>query len=501
MVDQNDKTQKEMGGKSGNDDVNHQKCAVCRVKEIAAMLGLVFIASQFSFSLSAWNTYATSSITFGTNVMSESKISPWISELWNESLIYDQTLPWDPSVVREWIAYENGEGEKPPAMVLLTNHGWNQKNQTKGLALPRHIRSTEFMIGVINHPWFHPTFWEEVDSGRRTIPPNDTTRYYVFYDRPIYFDSHYPIYGGYEENLDLSNGRPKERRQEMPTKNDFKRPLFLQAPGRVRLMQFNGGGWGLSGGRITGDMANFPMSFLPVSDLVSQVNATYDQGLVPPACKPAHLTPQQEHEIETCEAETKRKFFASYVGNGRSGSNSEFHKIYGGARMSYFEIHDNETVFAGSPQSKEILESALNGLPYETIIAETVFGLAPRGDNKFSYRFAEIMSGGTIPVIHADDWLWPFRPELIDWNECAVIMPEKDAGNVTLQILKNMSLEERCRRRKRCYQIYKDYMETPEGLIRGLVEGLELVATKGAKPFVGIKCSDYNYSSACNMER
>ncbi|KAG7346806.1 hypothetical protein IV203_005875 [Nitzschia inconspicua] len=230
-----------------------------------------------------------------------------ISELWNTSLVHDETLPWDPSVYRKWIAYENGHGEKPPAMLLLTNLGWNQKNQTLGKQIPRRIRNKEFMIGIINHPWFHPTFWEELEEGQRTIPPNDTTRYYVFFDRPTYYDSHYPVYGGYNDNVDLADGRPKERWEEWPSPRDFTRTLFRDAPGRVRLIQFNGGGWGINSyERFNGSKADWPISYIPISDLISRVNPTWDQGLVAPADKEAHLSPHQQEEIATCEAETKR---------------------------------------------------------------------------------------------------------------------------------------------------------------------------------------------------
>jgi len=174
---------------------------------------------------------------------------------------------------------------------------------------------------------------------------------------------------------------------------------------------------------------------------------------------------------------------------------------FGGARSDFKPFHDNQTVFVAKPGSNDYLSSPLGTLPFETVLQESVFGLAPRGDNKFSYRFSEIMSAGAIPVILADDWLWPFRPELVDWNECAVIAPERDRGNATLTVLREMSLEERCRRRKRCRQIYKDYMETPVDLISGIVEGLELVANGVSKPFVGVKCSDYDYGKECNMQR
>ena len=50
----------------------------------------------------------------------------------------------------------------------------------------------------------------------------------------------------------------------------------------------------------------------------------------------------------------------------------------------------------------------------------------------------------------ADDWVWPFRPELVDWKQCAVILPEKDAGEKAIAYLDSISEEERCRMRQAC---------------------------------------------------
>ncbi len=91
----------------------------------------------------------------------------------------------------------------------------------------------------------------------------------------------------------------------------------------------------------------------------------------------------------------------------------------------------------------------------------------------FTYRFTEILSAGTIPVIHSDGWVLPFRPELIDWqNECAVISPEIEM-NHTVKRLRSMNATERCERQQRCFELYQQYIATPEGVLAGILEGLE----------------------------
>ena len=49
------------------------------------------------------------------------------------------------------------------------------------------------------------------------------------------------------------------------------------------------------------------------------------------------------------------------------------------------------------------------------------FLLTPRGDNKFSFRFAEVLAASGIPVYHTDNYLFPFRPEMIG---CGKLCPE-----------------------------------------------------------------------------
>ena len=101
-------------------------------------------------------------------------------------------------------------------------------------------------------------------------------------------------------------------------------------------------------------------------------------------------------------------------------------------------------------------------------------------------------------MFHGDDYVFPFRPELVDWNGCAVILPEKDAGRTTLDYIDELTLEERCRMRNYCYfGIYKKYVETNAGQINGLIEGLEKLAMGNRKPFAGVRC---NATSIANLD-
>ena len=79
---------------------------------------------------------------------------------WPASLVNDKTLTWDPIMYRPWLDQNLSPGKRPPAMLMLSTIGYNQQNQTKALQMPRSIRDTELLNGVINHPWFHPTAWD-----------------------------------------------------------------------------------------------------------------------------------------------------------------------------------------------------------------------------------------------------------------------------------------------------------------------------------------------------
>ena len=106
------------------------------------------------------------------------------------SPLNDKTFRWSPATTKRhlWLEYEEQEQrnhsqlhgittttttseqkqkttpksiiEKPTYMILLTNYGWNQKNWFRNKLVPRCIRTSELIQGVIDHPNFHPTAYE-----------------------------------------------------------------------------------------------------------------------------------------------------------------------------------------------------------------------------------------------------------------------------------------------------------------------------------------------------
>lgn len=128
------------------------------------------------------------------------------------------------------------------------------------------------------------------------------------------------------------------------------------------------------------------MSYAALSALISTMKEDADQGLIPPAANPILLTTSQVHNIETCEAETKRPFCFVYAGNYRVGSNQEFTARFGGARHAYARCHDNQKFFVARYFHGESKRSTLSKCMYQEFMSPAVFALAARGDNTFSCR-------------------------------------------------------------------------------------------------------------------
>lgn len=90
--------------------------------------------------------------------------------------LHDKTLRWNATISRAWL---KKKGPRPPAVVTLSSLYWNHPNQTFGLTHFRTKRSTQLLQGVLNHPWFHPTAWDDLVQGKWS---NDSTRIYAFFD-------------------------------------------------------------------------------------------------------------------------------------------------------------------------------------------------------------------------------------------------------------------------------------------------------------------------------
>lgn len=58
-------------------------------------------------------------------------------------------------------------------------------------------------------------------------------------------------------------------------------------------------------------------------------------------------------------------------------------------------------------------------------LLDSTFGLVPKGDERWSFRFLETVGAGAIPVIVADGLTLPFE-NLVDWEQIVVRVPEAD---------------------------------------------------------------------------
>ena len=210
-----------------------------------------------------------------------------IDEFLNESNLvermpplHDHTVKWDSNMYRPWL---DPSAPDPPAMLVLTNFAWNHPNQTFGVQQYRGLRSAELYEGVINHPWFHPTAWEDIEAGRMQI--SNLTRYYVFFDFETCSESNYPRYGhGAMVNRDKGGGRgadwednsllfSKLFESNLPKLQNAKNILFdCNGLGPTRF---------LTKIREWASRLSITLAFISISAFSDQVGP-YDQGLPPP---------------------------------------------------------------------------------------------------------------------------------------------------------------------------------------------------------------------------
>lgn len=92
---------------------------------------------------------------------------------------------------------------------------------------------------------------------------------------------------------------------------------------------------------------------------------------------------------------------------------------------------------------------------FEIGLASSVFGLAPRGYGRTSFRLYEAMQLGAIPVyIYDEPWL-PFSDEL-HWPAFCVMCPESELSQLPDR-LRNMTQAEISRLQDNLERIYPDY--------------------------------------------
>ena len=108
------------------------------------------------------------------------------------------------------------------------------------------------------------------------------------------------------------------------------------------------------------------------------------------------------------------------------------------ASMHCFELHD-EQLLAQNVDYCEDLKSRYEDHDYVSLM-NTTFGLVPAGRSPGTYRLAEVMSAGAIPVFVARDIIRPFS-EQFDWPSFSFMFAPSQVEETMMDTLRGVSPE------------------------------------------------------------
>lgn len=101
--------------------------------------------------------------------------------------------------------------------------------------------------------------------------------------------------------------------------------------------------------------------------------------------------------------------------------------------MHCFEKH-GEHLLPENVEFCQSLKSRYDNYDYGSLM-ETTFGLVPAGRSPGTYRLAEVMGAGAIPVIVARDVVPPFR-EHFDWPSFSFTFAPDQVGTFMMDVLR-----------------------------------------------------------------
>jgi len=379
--------------------------------------------------------------------------------------------------------------------ILLTDFGWLNPNITISDQEPRTIWSTLMLESIQNHPFYNPTGWAELQqlaqhdsqhtTNRRRIATVKNTTSYVFLDVETFGVVQWPTYGlggsgGNMESCRHGKSSKRMRRKLEPFQNpnscDLVRrvlstPIFRNqfTDSKVVVFHFHSSCLDDMEPELRDKIVLVDLSTRP-----SKLNLGVDMGMPPLAPKPALLTTQEIDEIQSCQANiynddntnstmsSRRRFLFTFKGTIR--------QRIAPVRQALLELERDDVLTERTGGSEAW---ARYNLTFRDLLVQSQFVGAPRGDRLFSFRFAEILSAGAIPVVYADGWVLPYTPELVHWNEYMVVIPENRAHE-TLKILDGISLQRRCEMRNKGWEIYNKYMKGTSEILQGVLDVLEI---------------------------
>jgi hypothetical protein len=117
--------------------------------------------------------------------------------------------------------------------------------------------------------------------------------------------------------------------------------------------------------------------------------------------------------------------------------------------------------------------NARTDFEYAQLLQNSSFAFVPRGDRLFSYRLAEVMSFGCIPVILSDGWVLPFDRTMA-WEELGLRVHADDIPALP-EILHSFTKEEIMERRIKVISTYQSRLSSLTAIISSLMVEAEML--------------------------
>ena len=370
----------------------------------------------------------------------------------------------------EFYRYQN------QAHIFLTEFGWNSLNESIRNQTARTVYSKLFTESIMKHPrYLNRSIYENSTESSPNI---------VFLDVETCRETNWPNYGKNFANWDVP-ATPKSRAYCKYFKEVINSPALSHPRSRLVILDCRGlpfrnghphGGYYCFRGLGTNDQNSqkkkaaiawrkLMIGFVSLDSTYFIPNTQIPFGLPPLAVRPSSLNFTQIKLLYNCDAAKERQWFFFF--RGRQASVVRRHLEF---------LHDPENKIYSLTSSTHLRKVTINANTstminddYKDMLANSIFAAAPRGDNLFSYRFAEALSAGAIPVIYADNWVLPFTDAVVNWTDIAVIIPEIKV-NETISILRNISMDQICKMQQRAYEVFHNYMQSHDGLLNGILE-------------------------------
>lgn len=99
--------------------------------------------------------------------------------------------------------------------------------------------------------------------------------------------------------------------------------------------------------------------------------------------------------------------------------------IRGQRLLAYASMLNSEGLHIYGPNVKE----GMGTLPSRELMFRSTFTLAPAGYGQWSYRLMEALAAGSIPILMADSYVFPFKDQ-IDWDRYVLRLPEDSLSSL-----------------------------------------------------------------------